>query len=207
MLTSCWDVTISVTQPTREVNRLGSTVARLKLKGIDGDPHKRWMMWINSMQREKPYLPLTCQEALVMRACPQGSLNTGAAWLSSARVVRCWVKSRNERNPYGQLLRKRTLARLPLTKRRKVGMTSNHHALYDLGYTRTTMALNKEKQDREVEQNSKTTSQFRLQAATRLHEVGIASNRGSACRGEYVPGPCTHRPSHHESREHPKSVA
>jgi len=40
--------------------RLGSTVARLKLKGIDGDPHKRWMMWINSMQREKPYLPLTC---------------------------------------------------------------------------------------------------------------------------------------------------
>ena len=50
-------------------------------------------------------------------------------------------------------------------------MTSNHHALYDLGYTRTTMAFNKEKQDREVEQNSKTTSQFRLQAATRLHEV------------------------------------
>jgi hypothetical protein len=26
-------------------------------------------------------------------------LNTGVAWLSSARVVRCWVKSRNERNP------------------------------------------------------------------------------------------------------------
>ncbi len=98
---------------------------------------------------------------------------TGGAWLSSARVVRCWVKSRNERNPYGQLLRKRTLARLPLTKRRKVGMTSNHHALYDLGYTRTTMALNKEKQDREVEQNSETTSQFGLQAATRLHEVGL----------------------------------
>ena len=28
---------------------------------------------------------------------------TDAAWLSSARVVRCWVKSRNERNPCGQL--------------------------------------------------------------------------------------------------------
>ncbi len=28
-----------------------------------------------------------------------GNANTGAAWLSSARVVRCWVKSRNERNP------------------------------------------------------------------------------------------------------------
>ena len=34
--------------------------------------------------------------------CPQGP-NTGGAWLSSARVVRCWVKSRNERNPYSML--------------------------------------------------------------------------------------------------------
>ena len=45
-----------------------------------------------------------------------------------------------------------------------------------------------------------------MQAATRLHEGGIASNRGSECRGEYVPGPCTHRPSHHESRQRPKPV-
>ncbi len=83
-------------------------------------------------------------------------------------------------------------------------MTSNHHALYDLGYTRTTMALNKEKQDREVEQNSETTSQFGLQAATRLHEVGIASNRGSACHGEYVPG-LVHT-ARHTMRGDPKSV-
>ena len=62
MSTSCRVLINLVTQLTREVDRLGSTVARLKLKGIDGDPHKRWMMWINSMQREKPYLPLTCQE-------------------------------------------------------------------------------------------------------------------------------------------------
>jgi hypothetical protein len=33
-----------------------------------------------------------------------------------------------------------TLARLPVTNRRKVGMTSNHHAPYVLGYTRATMA-------------------------------------------------------------------
>ena len=62
MSTSCRVLINLVTQLTREVDRLGSTVARLKLKGIDGDPHKRWMMWINSMQREKPYLPLTCLE-------------------------------------------------------------------------------------------------------------------------------------------------
>ena len=179
----------------------------MKLKGIDGDPHKRWSMWFNSTQREEPYQRLTSQEVNRDVFVPlRRNLVTGGAWLSSARVVRCWVKSRNERNPYGQLLRKRTLARLPLTKRRKVGMTSNHHALYDLGYTRTTMAFNKEKRSREAEQNSETTSQFGLQAATRLHEVGIASNRRSACCGEYVPGPCTHRPSHHESRGDPKSV-
>ena len=78
-------------------------------------------------------------------------------------------------------------------------MTSNHHAPYVLGYTRATMDSNRGQRNREVEQIPENCSQFGLQAATRLHEVGIASNRGSAYRGEYVPGPCTHRPSHHES--------
>jgi hypothetical protein len=96
--------------------------------------------------------------------------------------------------------------RPPRTTRRKAGTTSSHHAPYDLGYTRTTMGVNKEKRTREEEQTSKTHPQFRSQAATRLREVGIASNRGSAYRGEYVPGPCTHRPSHYESQKHPKPV-
>ncbi len=54
---------------------------------------------------------------------------TGAAWLSSARVVKCWVKSRNERNPYPLLpaIRSGTQRRLPVINRRKVGMTSSHH--------------------------------------------------------------------------------
>ena len=34
--------------------------------------------------------------------------------------------------------------------------------------------------------------------------VTVALNM--VCHGEYVPGPCTHRPSHHESRGDPKSV-
>ena len=83
--------------------RLGSTAARLKLKGIDGDLHKRWSMWFNSTLNEEPYPGLTCsciyQRWYSLRGCC-----TGAAWLSSARVVRCWVKSRNERNPYSMLL-------------------------------------------------------------------------------------------------------
>ena len=156
-------------------------------------------MWFNSTQREEPYQVLTSLDEH-RNMFSLRSKETGGAWLSSARVVRCWVKSRNERNPYCQLLRKRTLAGLPLTKRRKVGMTSNHHAPYDLGYTRTTMAMKQREARQRCGANPKKLSQFRLQAATRLHEVGIASNRGSACRGEYVPGPCTHRPSHHGSR-------
>ena len=74
MSTSCRDLIVLVTQLTREVDRLGSTVARLKLKGIDGDPHKRWMMWINSMQREKPYLLLTCMEGFRDEIVPSGTI-------------------------------------------------------------------------------------------------------------------------------------
>ena len=59
-------------------------------------------MWFNSMQREEPYLGLTSSDRYRDVFSLRGRV-TGAAWLSSARVVRCWVKSRNERNPYLQL--------------------------------------------------------------------------------------------------------
>src|SRR6266550_8594808 len=95
---------MSVPQLTREASRLGSTVARLKLKGIDGGPHKRWSMWFNSKQRAEPYQPLTPRSrAPEMEPFSSAGPETGAAWLSSARVVRCWVKSRNVRNPRSQL--------------------------------------------------------------------------------------------------------
>ena len=99
-----WGACLPVSQLTREALRLGSTAARLKLKGIDGGPHKRWSMWFNSTQREEPYHPLTW-EVWDLETGPFSSagFHTGAAWLSSARVVRCWVKSRNERNPHLQL--------------------------------------------------------------------------------------------------------
>ncbi len=68
---------------------------------------------------------------------------TGGAWLSSARVVRCWVKSRNERNPYLRLPARNGghFEETAGESRRKAGMTSNHHAPYVLGYTRATMAV------------------------------------------------------------------
>ena len=59
---------------------------------------------------------------------------------------------------------------------------------------------------RKVEQILIKLSSVRIGAATRPHEVGIASNRESARHGEYVPEPCTHRPSSQGSRKCPKFV-
>ncbi len=68
--------------------------------------------------------------------------STGAAWLSSARVVRCWVKSRNERNPCLLLLTgdAEDSAGTAGDKPEDVGTTSSHHGPYVQGYTRATMA-------------------------------------------------------------------
>ena len=72
---------------------------------------------------------------------PRGA-HTGGAWLSSARVVRCLVKSSNERNPRRMLPAPRvgTHAGPPESIRRRAGTTSSHHAPYALGCTRATMA-------------------------------------------------------------------
>ncbi len=73
-----------------------------------------------------------------------------------------------------------TLTGLPVTNRRKVGMTSNHHGPYVLGYTRATMAGTERCEAATHKQIAKSRSQFGLESETRLHEVGIASNRISA---------------------------
>ena len=138
-------------------------------------------MWFNSTQREEPYQVLTSSDGHRDMSFLRDT-KTGGAWLSSARVVRCWVKSRNERNPCIQLLRKSTLDRLPLTKRRKVGMTSNHHAPYDLGDTRTTMAVNRGRQSREAEQTPKSrlSSDCRLQLACMKSELLVIADQHAA---------------------------
>ena len=61
-------------------------------------------------------------------------------------------------------------------------MTSNHHAPYDLGYTRTTMAFNKEKQNREVEQipKKRLSSDCRLQLACMKSELLVIADQHAA---------------------------
>src|SRR5574340_66742 len=201
MSTGCWERNLSVAKLTREVDRLGSTAARLKLKGIDGGPHKRRSMWINSMQREEPYLGLTCTGSPQRCGFPCGPC-TGGAWLSSARVVRCWVKSRNERNPCPVLpaVRPGTRRRLPGSTRRKVGTTSSHHAPYVQGFTHATMAGTERCDTVRWSESLKAglSSDRGLQLdPVKSESLVIAAQQ--RC-GEYVPGPCTHRPSRHESR-------
>ena len=72
--------------------------------------------------------------------------------------------------------------RLPVRNRRKVGTTSNHHAPYVLGYTRNTMAVNRGKQSREVEQipKSRLSSDCRLQLACMKLELLVIADQHAA---------------------------
>ena len=108
--------------------------------------------------------------------------DTGAAWLSSARVVRCWVKSRNERNPCLQLPASNVgdSGETAGVKPEEGGDDVKSSWPLRLGLHTCYNGVNKGKQKRELKQIPKNTPQFRLKAATRLHEVGIASNRRSA---------------------------
>ncbi len=76
-------------------------------------------------------------------------------------------------------------------------MTSSHHAPYVQGYTRATLASESLK--------ARLGSDWRLKLASMKVELLVIADQH--CRGEYVPGPCTHRPSHHGSEQHPKPVA
>ena len=63
-----------------------------------------------------------------------------------------------------------------------MGTTSNHHAPYDLGYTRTTMAVNRGKQVREEEQTPKNglSSDCRLQLAYMKLELLVIADQHAA---------------------------
>ena len=74
-------------------------------------------------------------------------------------------------------------------------MTSSQHGSYTLGYTHPTMDNNNELPAGNGKLISEICPQFRSRSAIRPREVGIASNRESAGRGEYVLASCTHRPS------------
>ena len=140
-------------------------------------------MWFNSKQREEPYQGLTSPDRHGNMVSLRSRV-TGGAWLSSARVVRCWVKSRNERNPYAVLpaVRPGTHRGLPVKNRRKVGTRSNHHAPYVLGYTRATMAGPKGSEAAKLSGSHKTglSSDCRLQLACMKSESLVIAGQHTA---------------------------
>ena len=79
-------------------------------------------------------------------------------------------------------------------------MTSSHHAPYILGYTRNTMVETIGSNLARVSESAKLdlSSDCRLQLAYMKPESLVIASQ--LYGGEYVPGPCTHRPSHAESR-------
>jgi hypothetical protein len=90
--------------------------------------------------------------------------------------------------------------------RTKVGTTSSHHGSYVQGYTRATMGQTKGCQLARGSQSHKLvlSSDCSLQLdCMKLESLVIVDQLR---HGEYVPGPCTHRPSRHGSCECPKSV-
>jgi hypothetical protein len=85
-------------------------------------------------------------------------------------------------------------------------MTSSHHAPYVQGFTHATMAHTEGCETVRWSESHKVRlgSDWRLKLASMKVELLVIADQ--QCCGEYVPGPCTHRPSHHESEQHPKPV-
>ena len=178
-------------------------LARVKLKGIDGGPHKRWSMWFNSMQREEPYQGLTWYEFFWKKKVPFGtytqvvhgcrqlvSWDVGLSPATSATLIfSCLLWNSRKTAGYkpeegGDDVK----SACPL-----------HPGLHTCYIGRDNEMLVCE--DKLI-YKLVLSSDCRLQlACMKVESLVIA---GQLYSGEFVPGPCTHRPSHHGSWSRPK---
>ena len=132
----------------------------------------------------------------------------GAAWLSSARAVRCQVKSYNERNPYVQLPAGEAgdSGGTAYASREEGGddvksarpLRPGRHTCYN-GRYRGQLPGDKIR----ISKAGLSTDWSLQPDSMKLDSLVIADQ---PCCGEYVPGPCTHRPSSHGSWLYLKSV-
>ena len=129
--------------------------------------------------------------------------------MSSARAVRCRLKCHNERNPCGQLLtgNAEDSGETAIVRCEEGGddvksarpLRPGLHTCYNGGYRRQLPG------DRMLIPKTSLSSDRSLQPdSVKLDSLVIAHQ---PWRGEYVPGPCTHRPSSHGSRGRLKCVA
>jgi hypothetical protein len=86
-------------------------------------------------------------------------------------------------------------------------MTSSPHGPYVWGYTRATMAGTEGSKTarRSKSQKAGPSSDCSLQLDYMKMELLVMASQQH--RREYVPGSCTHRPSHHGSWFYPKPLA
>ena len=166
-------------------------------------------MWFNSKQREEPYLNLTSRRPGLNRLF-SSLLELRRQVVHGCRQLVSWdvgLSPATSATPifssHHSVGHSRETARDNLEEggddvKSSCPLCLGLHTCYNGCY--------KGKRCRKVQQTPKKQSQFGLWSATRPHEVGIASNRESECRGEYVPGSCTHRPSHHGSWGGPTPV-
>ena len=140
-------------------------------------------------------------DGLQRRELPSG-MHVGAAWLSSARAVRCRLKCHNERNPCCQLpsVRAGHSGGTAIARCEEGGddvksarpLRPGLHTCYNGEYRKPVTG------DSDPILKAPLSSDWSLQpGSTKLDSLVIAHQ---PWRGEYVPGPCTHRPSSHESR-------
>ena len=138
---------------------------------------------------------------------PQG-ICEGAAWLSSARAVRCRLKCHNERNPCCQLLTGSAEDSGETAGASCEEGGDDVKSARPLRPGRHTCYNGQDSKERsgDTEGISKPapSSDRSLQPdSVKLDSLVIAHQ---PWRGEYVPGPCTHRPSSHGSRGYLKCV-
>ncbi len=125
---------------------------------------------------------LGCSSGITGSVALRGETCTGVARLSSARAVKCRVKSLNERNPYRQLPARYggDSGETAGVKPEEGGDDVKSSWPLCLGMHTCYNGRDRGMRGREAEQIPKTWPQFGLEAEIRLHEAGIASNRVSA---------------------------
>ncbi len=78
-------------------------------------------------------------------------------------------------------------------------MTSSQHGSDVLGYTRATMGATKGSEPARGSESQKGVLSWDCRLQPACMNVELLVTAGQHYCGEYVPGPCTHRPSRHES--------
>ena len=130
-----------------------------------------------------------------------GRGSTGAAWLSSARAVGCSLQWGNERNPCRMLNCSYGTPRFYIggkRGRRQVSMALMSRATHMLQWSRQWVA----KRKRGANPIKRLLSgDWGLKLALMNAELVVIADQ--QCRGEYVLGSCTHRPSSQQSWGYP----